>query len=109
MAARVRLYMLKSDLTSLDLPQFSQCMDANEESWHRLFFIYFFAFLHRVLFFLVDTAASTPQEKNWDRSPFAIFFSKEKRALLHRLSQNGNPYNILWSDRKKTESCQGEL
>ena len=85
-------------------------MDANEESWHRLFLIYlFFCVSAPSTFFLVDTAASTPQEKNWDRCPFAIFFSKEKRALLHRLSQNGNPYNILWSDRKKTESCQGEL
>ena len=73
------------------------------------FLFIFLRFCTEYFFFLVDTAASTPQEKNWDRSPFAIFYSKEKRALLHRLSQNGNPYNILWSDRKKTESCQGEL
>ena len=34
-AARVRLYMLTSDLTSLVPPQFSH-LAASEESWHRL-------------------------------------------------------------------------
>ena len=33
-AARVRLYMLTSDLTSLVPPQFSH-LAASEESWHR--------------------------------------------------------------------------
>ena len=86
----MRLYMLTSDLTSLDLPQFSQCMDASEESWHRLFFIYlFFGVSAPSTFFLVDTAASTPQEKNWDRCPFADLFLQRKEG--------------------KTESCQGGL
>ena len=45
-------------------------------------FIYFFAFLHRVLFFLVDTAASTPQEENWDRCPFAHLFLQRKEGTF---------------------------
>ena len=37
-AARVRLYMLTSDLTSLVPPQI-QPLAANEESWHRIYFL----------------------------------------------------------------------
>ena len=86
-------------------------MDASDESWHRLFFIYFFFCVSAPsTFFLVATAASTPQEKKTGIDALLpVFFSKEKRARLHRLSQNGNPYNLLWSERKKTESCQGGL
>ena len=40
-AARVRLYMLTSDLTSLVPPQFSH-LAASEESWHRSVFFFFF-------------------------------------------------------------------
>ena len=43
-AARVRLYMLTSDLTSLVPPQFSH-LAASEESWHPSFvfcFVFFF-------------------------------------------------------------------
>ena len=45
-AARVRLYMLTSDLTSLVPPQFSH-LAASEESWHRsVFFCFFFIVSH---------------------------------------------------------------
>ena len=43
-AARVRLYMLTSDLTSLVPPQFSH-LAASEESWHPSFFFIFFIFI----------------------------------------------------------------
>ena len=42
-AARARLYMLTSDLTSLVPPQFSH-LAASEESWHPSFFFFFFFF-----------------------------------------------------------------
>ena len=46
--------MLTSDLTSLDLPQFSQCMDASEENWHRLVFIYLFFLRFCTEYFFFD-------------------------------------------------------
>ena len=50
-AARVRLYMLTSDLTSL-VPPAIQTLAASEDSWHRLFFyIYGSQFLILIIFF----------------------------------------------------------
>ena len=82
-----RLYMLTSDLTSLVPQQFSQCTSA----------------LGTFLYIYIQPPQPL-RKTTWIEAP-----SKEKRARLHRLSQNGNPYNILWSERKNSESCQGGL
>ena len=70
-AARVRLYMLTSDLTSLVPPQFSH-LAASEESWHR-YFIYFYLF-------------TSPEHSNWwfvlTQSNFFLVFKNNFTATF---------------------------